>query len=349
MSSKKRFYMLDALRGLAALIVLLLHLGGRPSLIVSGGYLAVDLFFVLSGFVLAQAYGEQNLSFASFLGIRLIRLYPLYICGTVIGVLAFAIQSPEIGILSSLGFNAFFLPTPFYLPAIVGETGSLFPFNPAAWSLFYELAVNIAWFALIPLLTTKRLHILCVLAAALLVAATYVHHSVGLGTSWPSFWGGFCRAPYSFFMGVAAYRLWRSGAVKLRIPGWLIIILTLGVFVLPPILWLHAGAILFLIPLIVLAGAMIDPSKSLVPLCALLGNMSYAVYAIHTPIIALVNLAVRAVLAHSSLANTIIGDHVSLAITPLTLLAAIGGALLLDKYYDTPLRAWLTQLSKRGG
>jgi len=110
---KQRFYLLDALRGLAAIVVLQIHLRGEAWQIFGSRYVAVDFFFVLSGFVLAQAYGERHLSFASFLRIRLIRLYPLYLIGTLLGVLAAALSGPDSSVYLPLITNILFLPAAF--------------------------------------------------------------------------------------------------------------------------------------------------------------------------------------------------------------------------------------------
>ena len=86
---KPRRLVLDGMRGVAALAVVALHL--KDSLGISAppaSYLAVDLFFMLSGFVLAQAYGARlagPLSPWGFIRLRLIRLYPLYLAGLVVG------------------------------------------------------------------------------------------------------------------------------------------------------------------------------------------------------------------------------------------------------------------------
>ena len=80
---------LDGLRGLAAISVLLFHLGhwqGHPWLAANAG-LAVDFFFCLSGYVLSVAYREtldQGMATRTFAVLRLVRLMPLVILGTLI-------------------------------------------------------------------------------------------------------------------------------------------------------------------------------------------------------------------------------------------------------------------------
>ena len=90
--AKKVFRLLDGLRGIAALVVVLLHI---PQFIKDDtfpeGYLAVDLFFVISGVVIRQAYEhrlESELSVWRFAWLRIVRLYPLYMLGAMISFTA---------------------------------------------------------------------------------------------------------------------------------------------------------------------------------------------------------------------------------------------------------------------
>src|SRR6185437_6209521 len=77
---------LDGLRGVAALAVVLYHYAS--DLIAPHGYLAVDLFFAMSGFVIASAYEaklKDGLDVRGFLGIRAKRLAPLWMLGAIVG------------------------------------------------------------------------------------------------------------------------------------------------------------------------------------------------------------------------------------------------------------------------
>lgn len=93
-TARRTFHTLDGLRGVAAGTVLIYHF---PSLwspaSAPSAYLAVDLFFLMSGFVIEHAYGQRlatGLGVRRFLLLRLIRLYPLYLVGTGITALAIA-------------------------------------------------------------------------------------------------------------------------------------------------------------------------------------------------------------------------------------------------------------------
>ena len=96
MSSKPRFEILDGLRGVAAMIVVAFHLfetysAGPGEQILNHGYLAVDFFFVLSGFVIGYAYDDRwkRMTTWDFFKRRLVRLQPMVILGTLIGAFWF--------------------------------------------------------------------------------------------------------------------------------------------------------------------------------------------------------------------------------------------------------------------
>ena len=342
-AAKKRFLLLDLLRGLAALVVVLSHMDGVTSQIFSSGYLAVDFFFVLSGFVLAQAYGEQRLDMASFLKIRLIRLYPLYIVGTIFGVLVIAQLRSDPRTYLPLIFNIFFLPSPDAGPNGNSGFAALFPFNMPAWSLFFELAVNIVWFAMLPLLTTRRLVVLCICAAIFRIVGHLTSGAFGMHDFWSALWTGTSRTPYCFFVGVAIFRVWRSGVFPIKAPIWLIVVLSLTIFALPPYPLLHALEILLLLPALVLLAANIDPPKALVSACALLGSLSYAIYAIHYPILVAFNYAATGLAWPSGWQYIMAFGQHEWGLAPLEVLTVLGLGFLLDRYFDTPLRRRLAR------
>ncbi|MDN3566834.1 acyltransferase family protein [Paeniroseomonas aquatica] len=147
-----RYEILDGLRGVAAVGVMLFHLSiiGLP--LAQHGYLAVDFFFILSGFVMAHAYEAKltTMRFTAFLQLRLIRVLPLSIFGLLFGSLYFVLRNASQNssmysfgdILSGTLFNALLLPKPWMTPA---PTDTIFPSNTPLWSLSLEMLVNIFW------------------------------------------------------------------------------------------------------------------------------------------------------------------------------------------------------------
>lgn len=92
LASKPRYEILDGLRGVASVIVVLFHLletysAGPAYQVINHGYLAVDFFFVLSGFVIGYAYDDRwnRMTTWGFFKRRLVRLHPMVLMGTVLG------------------------------------------------------------------------------------------------------------------------------------------------------------------------------------------------------------------------------------------------------------------------
>jgi peptidoglycan/LPS O-acetylase OafA/YrhL len=171
--SGQRFAVLDGLRGVAALIVVIYHFqtsipalqftfGGQPHMLFSLGWLSVDFFFMLSGFVICHTYQsrfERGLGIGEFIVRRLMRLYPMIAIGFVLGFAVLALEYalgqlsdwPAIAWASSL--NTLFVPSfnhinfPSFSETITSTTasGKLFVSDPPAWSLFFELLANIAF------------------------------------------------------------------------------------------------------------------------------------------------------------------------------------------------------------
>src|SRR5574343_2086738 len=98
--SKRHFGILDGLRGVAAVMVVLFHIletftgGDNAKQIINHGYLAVDFFFLLSGFVIGYAYDDRwhKMTLGGFFKRRLIRLHPMIVMGMVIGAALFYTQ-----------------------------------------------------------------------------------------------------------------------------------------------------------------------------------------------------------------------------------------------------------------
>ena len=96
---RRYFESLDLVRGIAACAVLVYHtdfMFGLRHQLLPGGYLAVDLFFVLSGFVLSLNYqnaiASGEISFRKYLTVRLARLYPLFVATTVVGLVVMTMR-----------------------------------------------------------------------------------------------------------------------------------------------------------------------------------------------------------------------------------------------------------------
>ena len=160
LASKPRYEILDGLRGVAALIVVAFHLfetysRGTDTQILNHGYLAVDFFFILSGFVIGYAYDDRwdRMSLADFFKRRLVRLHPLVVVGTLIGALMFYIgdnpRVPLVGDTSWWQVLLLMLLGMTMLPALkswdIRGWGETNPLNGPTWSLMWEYVANILY------------------------------------------------------------------------------------------------------------------------------------------------------------------------------------------------------------
>lgn len=295
------------------------------------GYLAVDLFFALSGFVLAHSYGaalERGLGFAAFMGKRAARLFPIYWIGTALGSLLLARDvvngSSPAAALCALLFNWFMLPSPTF-----NTYADIFPLLDPAWSLFFELFVANALYALLARRLSGPVLFALIVAGLLGLVATQRHFgTLGVGVRWGDVAGGFPRVIFSFFVGVWINRLHRRAPAP-RVPGALVVAALLASFFLPvppaaaPAYQL--GCVVLLYPALIYLGASATERRP--ELGRRLGDASYALYVIHSPLILSAAIALR----HFGMRPR---PAVALAVGAIAILAA----LAIDRFYDPPAR-----------
>ena len=378
LASKPRYAILDGLRGVAALVVILFH--GFETYIpffgtqhINHGYLAVDFFFVLSGFVIGYAYDDRwdRMSTWSFFKRRLIRLHPMVVAGTLFGACLFFFgESDYFSLIGGTEPWKFFLCIVLGLLMIPagtgldirgwGETNSL---NGPNWSLTFEYIGNILYAFVLRRLPTVVLGMLCVARAFL---------TMNLALGWDVFgffaqpkydviggWSitpdqmyvGFSRLLYPFLCGLLISRLLPKFITKenpsgspLGIRGgfWWASLLLVVLFAVPQIggkscvadgLY-QVFAIVVMFPVIVLIGAGSKTTdKRSAKWCETLGNLSYPLYITHFP---LMYMQMAWVSSHK---DSPVWHHVVLNLG--ILLVAIGIAWAFLKLYDEPVRAWL--------
>ena len=346
----QRFVVLDGLRGVAAFAVILDHVpGGALGDLLPGRYLAVDFFFVLSGLVLSHAYGrrlEQGWSPLTFLTARLIRLYPMYLLGLMIG-LALSVLGLLRGwvgptwsdVLTTAALGLLFLPAP-PMPAFGG--GSLYPFNGPAWSLFFELIANLIYALIARFLSWRMLGAILAVASVAVVYTLNRHAGTGgPGWLWEHIDAGFARVMFDFFAGVAIHRLRLMRQIP-ALPWWLALAGFLAVIAVPaPGEWrvvYDSAAALILMPALVALSAGSRVTGVVARICSTIGLLSYGVYVIHVPMFAA--LGVGAAALHVQLGE---GPWLALLVA---VLAAMGAAVA-HVVYDTPLRSWLSARARK--
>ena len=339
-SSRPHNHVFDALRGLAAVMVMLFHLTNiehRP--IVPGGYLAVDFFFLLSGFVLWNAYGERlraGLSATDFVALRLKRLYPLFAIGLMLGIVralgAIHLADPRAPTLPALLVEAF--ASALLLPTAI-DAQSVFPLDNPGWSLSLEVFVNIAFCAWIVKVSSPRLAQISVAAAIVLVVVARHYGSLDTGWRIESYAGGVARCAFSFTLGVVMAR--RDMVIRLgsRARRWLpaLLVVAFGALLAVDIghtlrLRFDIVCVLCVFPLILAlaAGTAMDGLPARV--ASAMGAISYPLYATHYPLI----LPLIVVFARLHVGGTI--EIVAIAAL---CIAAAGAAIPVDRTIRTML------------
>jgi peptidoglycan/LPS O-acetylase OafA/YrhL len=338
MSKGARFEALDGLRGIAAVSVVLFHcsyIWFAPAFL-SRGYLAVDLFFVLSGFVIAASYetrlADETMTTTQFVKVRFVRLYPLYLVGLGLGlvlpimslVVRRAITSDAATLWLSLPSSLLLIPSPF------SRTGNFFPLDWPAWSLFFELFINLVY------VFTRRFWTIGAMLAAMAPSAAVLlfcnADGGGGGWDWSTFYYGFARVFYAFPAGVLIYRLYVLGVRAPRLPSWLVVILFPLCIQIPGMWGVHLS-VLVLFPLIVALGAQADVGRWLRPIWIQAGALSYALYVIHAP----------AIVLFDGLTKRLRLPLPQAAIGAVFVVLALGVSILLDRYFDVPVRGALTR------
>jgi len=289
-----RFVTLDAMRGVAALVVIAFHYAAHYQGLDPGfGYLAVDVFFVISGLVLAGPYDRMLSAGASILDMmrwRIWRLGPLYALGLILGV-ASILVSPEPAIRGgalwgALLFNAFGLPSPW-----VGISNqAFFPINLPFWSLFFELWVaNLLLAVFWKRLSMRWIVAILVVSAIGLIAIEKFSYRLNMGYTWPTIGTGIARVGYSFFAGVLLAKLPRSWKPSFAIPSWLCLIVLAVLLALPLTDRLghiyELACVLVAFPALVFFGAGAIEKRP--ALGRFFGDISYSAYAIHYPLLTL--------------------------------------------------------------
>ncbi|NII05504.1 acyltransferase family protein [Luteibacter anthropi] len=360
--TKTHFLALDGLRGVAALLVVIYHVfeayfPDQPlTQPVNHGYLAVDFFFLLSGFVIAYAYDDRwtTLSTTDFFKRRLIRLQPMVIAGSIVGAIFFYPQASDLYPLIA--------GTPLWqllLVMVVGCTlipltpgldirgwSEMHPLNGPAWSLFFEYVANILYALVLRRLSRTFLAILTLLAAALLVQVAVFGESGTVIGGWSldatQLHIGFARLLFPFLAGML---LMRTGwHVRLPAAFGLSSMLLVIALAMPRLggsehPWVNGAyealCIMLVFPLVIAIGAGTrEPGKASLRIASTLGRLSYPIYITHYPLIYLYRAW-----AHRTQPSAMIGASVGAGL----LLAAIAIAWSLTVFYDEPVRRWLAR------
>ena len=372
--TKAHYDLLDGLRGVAALMVIWYHVfegfafaSNSAIETLNHGYLAVDFFFILSGFVIGYAYDDRrgkSLTMKDFFKRRLIRLHPMVIMGAVLGAITFCIQGSVQWDGTHVAISMIMLSllcTIFFIPAMPGVgyevrgNGEMFPLNGPCWSLFFEYIGNILYALFIRRLSNKALTVVVVLLGVALAAfavfnvSTYGNIGVGWTLDGVNFLGGSLRMLFPFSLGMLMSRNFKP--MKVKGAFWICAIALIALFSVPYLEGLEplcmngvyeAFCVIVAFPIILWIGASgTTTDKQSTKICKFLGDISYPVYVIHYPLMYLF----YAWLIENQLYTLGETWHVALCVFILSIILAY----LCLKLYDEPIRKYLAKrlLSKK--
>jgi peptidoglycan/LPS O-acetylase OafA/YrhL len=359
--AKNHYVILDGLRGVASLMVVAFHLfepfsGDNPSKqIINHGYLAVDFFFMLSGFVIAYAYDDRwgRMTQWEFYKRRLIRLQPMVVMGSLIGAALFYFQkSPAFPLIATtpvwkmllvMVVGCTLLPLPISMD--IRGWQEMHPLDGPAWSLFFEYIANILYAVGLRKLSKTVLSIFVFLAALFLLQLAVFGHRGDLIGGWAlngrELHVGFARLLFPFFAGILLSRL--GARIQLKgafgIASLLLVVgLSLPRFGGPQHHWINglyeALCVIVLFPIIVAIGAgekrVEGPS---IRVARFFGDISYPLYITHYPLIYIYT---------GWIARTKPTGAQGVLPALLVAGAAITIAYASLKLYDEPVRRWLS-------
>ncbi|MCE2616330.1 MAG: acyltransferase family protein [Phocaeicola sp.] len=320
--SKPHYELLDGLRGVAALLVLWYHVnegygfaesvnGVSDGLIkvFNHGYLAVDFFFILSGFVIGYAYDDRwkkGFTKKNFFKRRLIRLHPMVVLGAVLGLITFCLQGNIQWDGTHVATSSVMLAVlcgMFLIPATPGGSyevrgnGEMYPLNGPFWSLFFEYIGNILYGIFIHKLSTKILAGLTFILGVILIWFTTldISHYGSLGIGWTldtvNFFGGALRMLFPYSMGMLLSRIFHP--IKVNGTFWICSLVLLLLFCVPFISAMEpfcmnglfeSFCIIIVFPALVWLGASgTTTDKKSTGICKFLGDISYPLYMVHYP------------------------------------------------------------------
>ena len=370
--TKPHYELLDGLRGVAAILVLFYHIfegfsfaevtnGAGDGIIrtLNHGHIAVDFFFILSGFVISYAYDDRwnKMNTWQFFKRRLIRLHPMLIMGAIIGCLAFAsvgferwdgTTAPTGWVMTALLLTMFMIPAVPSVPYEVRGNGEMFPLNGPGWSLFFEYIGNISYALFMRRMSTRILTTFTILLG-IAHAWFFIGNVSGydmIGVGWTidevNFWGGLVRMLFPFSMGMLIARTFKPRKVKGAF--WICSVTLVVLFSVPYIA--SSGAIslnslyeficiAFIFPMLVWLGACGTASGTTGKMNRVLGELSYPLYIVHYPIMYIFYAWL--------IKNNIYTLDNCLGVAALVIVSSIALAFLCLKLYDEPVRRWLTR------
>ena len=321
--SKHRIHVLDGMRGIAAVIVMLYHIIAKfnpnCSLLPTNAFIAVDFFFVLSGYVICHSYGDKILNgmgAGEYISRRVARLFPMMALGLLLGSPAlYIIMAENHSVYGGLKeivvgdlYNIFFIP---YLnfdeyPEILAEPPELiFPADSPLWSISFEMLASLLF---VRLICSRRASLIkiCYLSFSVMVLTSFLHGTpivdnnvfdIERGWRTMNIWGGLPRVLFGFTLGMIIYQIRqtpsRYGWIKrikniTPLPDWILYCALTSMLIFPfRFLGLYSVfAVGVISPLLVLYGSKAYATSTVAKsLAEYLGWLSFPLYCLHMPVI----------------------------------------------------------------
>lgn len=364
LASKPHYLILDGLRGVAAVVILIYHLCEACGIVLGHGYLGVDFFYALSGFVIGYAYDERwgKMSLKGFFSRRIVRLHPMFVMGTLLGLLfyyfgasaafPFIGESPWWMVILLFFYCCLMLPMPNCWD--IRGWQDFNSFNGNSWSLYWEYLANILYALVFRFLPTAVLVVVTAVAAVGTIDITFNIDMFGLldgrvgapftvNGGWSltpaELYVGAVRLMYPFLVGMLLSRFAKFVSMKGAFVWCSIVVVAM--LLVPQLEDLANGiyesvAILVLIPFVILLGAGGKIKNKLMErICTFLGDISYPLYITHLPFI---YMMLAWTTNHPEASESV---KVMLAVSMFVVSVAVACASL--KLYDMPLRKWLTK------
>jgi len=357
--TKPHYNILDGLRGVAAVTVVCFHIfeafaTSHLDQRINHGYLAVDFFFILSGFVVGYAYDDRwgKMKTTDFIKRRIIRLHPMVVMGAIIGAIMFYFQDCPVWDVSNVTIPSLFIATfisALLIPATPGTEirglGEMFPLNGPSWSLFFEYIGNILYALFIRKFSTKVLALFvfatgCGLAS-FAILGPLGDICVGYSLTGMEFTGGSLRLLFAFSAGLLLSRIFKP--VNIKGAFWICSLSVIALLAVPRIggaehIWMNGiydtmCSVVFF-PLLVFLGASgKSTDKYTTQICKFLGDISYPLYMVHYPFI---------YLYYGWVKNENLTFQESLPGAAGVVIGSIILAYICLKLYDVPVRKYLT-------
>ena len=339
--ARRSYRTVDGLRGVGAFLVVMRHVpdffGGVR---VPESFLAVDLFYLVSGFVVAHAYGERLKAggFAGrFFATRVIRLYPLYLLGLVLGLpnaLFATITDPDgwwnwSRLAQAVGAGLFMIP---FFPGLGANGSSL---DGPTWTLLPELVANMAYALAIRFMNVVVLCAIILICGAGVVFAEFHYGTLDVGFNPTDQWSALARVGFSFFTGVLLFRVLDGRERRSEAVAWVCMaVLALALAFRPSedlTPYFELGVVLFGFPALLFVASQFEPGELSGRLFSFIGLISYGIYILHEPIGQIVRLSLQSLDSFPEHPNGWLwGSGFLIALTVL--------AWLADRRYDAPVR-----------